>query len=951
MSTTSTTIQPDTGNDDSKMSSISLVTSPPSTKPSTAGESPAQATGTSGTSGAAAAIVGAAKQYPKWLPHQFASTVGRRLFLLFVFAALAPVALMAALSFQQVSDVLREARDRELVQSARTFGLGVLERLRWTDSLLGEAATVPTPLTRLAPRVGRELSGVAVLNRQGRLLQQIGELPVLTSFDPLSIDPASIPRRTALLTEVATDASAAVLVQPVAGAGEIGFIAAAISPAYLWGNRGADPERTVLCASATTGTTLFCSQPTPEKALLRLVVETPRGESTAQFDKDGAAVRAGAALIDTDQNFIGPRIVITAMQAESYLLRPAQAFRTMFVPIAAVSVLLVVLLSLNQVRRILVPLHRLLDGTRRVTDRNFATPVSVFEDDEFGQLAKAFNTMTKELGLHFRTLTAFSEIDRTILTTVDMRQVADIALSCIQEIAGVKVVSLALLEPDSPHRTQVYIRVGTGAMIREELVQALDLAGADASLRKWSKSIRLPSAYRAALRRHGATYMYLLPVARAERVWGVLVLGSDQSTALTADQAHSLAGVIDRLAVALSSVARDKQLHDQAHFDGLTGLPNRHYLMDMLSQQLTHARRDKHPLAVLYLDLDRFKRTNDILGHAAGDVMLRLSADRIRRTVRDIDIVARLGGDEFTVVLSKVKSGRDAGRVARALIAALNEPFDIDGHVMYAGASVGIALYPNDGETGAELLKKADTALYLAKDRGRGRHAFFEERMNVDASARATVDRELREALRRNEFRLHYQPQIDLETGEVCAVEALLRWQHPQRGLLAPAAFIEQAEENGLIESIGSWVLREACQQHRRWLDAGTVIPCVSVNVSAIQLRNISFAANVEAALNTSTTAAALPRTRGDRIAVPRRRPGRRRHPRALARNGRGDRGGRFRHRLFVIRLCQAAACCRAETRPFIHRRCRRRSKRCHHRRRDHRDGPCAGQDRCCRRC
>jgi len=356
------------------------------------------------------------------------------------------------------------------------------------------------------------------------------------------------------------------------------------------------------------------------------------------------------------------------------------------------------------------------------------------------------------------------------------------------------------------------------------------------------------------LHEHGAKFLYLLPIARAGKVWGVVVLGHNQKTSLSNEQALALAGVIDRLAVALSSVARDRQLHDQAHFDSLTGLPNRHYLMDMLAQQVTHARSDNSVLAVLYIDLDRFKRTNDTLGHAAGDVLLRHAAARIRRAVRDIDIVARLGGDEFTVVLTRLKDARDAGTVARTLIKALNEPFEIDNNVIYAGASIGISIFPKDGDSGADLLKKADTALYLAKDRGRGRHAYFEERMNADASARVTIDRELREALKRDEFLLHYQPQIDLATGEVCAVEALLRWQHPHRGLLIPESFIDHAEDSGLIEAIGSWVLREACQQHRRWVEAGVVIPRVSVNVSALQLRNSAFAATVEAALASSTT-------------------------------------------------------------------------------------------------
>jgi diguanylate cyclase (GGDEF)-like protein len=793
----------------------------------------------------------------KWLRAlrgQLASGVGRRLFMMFVLASLAPVALMAGLSFMQVSTVLRQEGDEELVHAASNYGRAVLERLRWTESMLADASS-STPLSRLTPRIGHELAGVALLDRSGKPLTHAGDAPLLKGFDPLSIDPQRDRRHALLLTASASQAVAPVLVHAVTGGGEVGFIAAALSPAFLWGQSDAAREHTGLCVADAAGRKLYCSQPMTDAALLRLAVETPHGGRVAQFDLDGHAYRAGAAMLETKAHFVGGDLLVAAAQSEAHLLRPAQTFRAMFLPIAGLSVLLVLILSVDQVRRILLPLHRLLAGMKRVADRDFGTPVPVVGKDEFGQMAKSFNKMTAQLGLHFRTLSAFSEIDRTILTTVDMRQVADIALTCIQEISGgVKVVSLGLLEADSPGRTQVYLRALDGVTLREELPKALDLSGADASLRKWSKSIRLPANYRTMLHQHGAKYLYLLPIARADKVWGVMALGHDQRTGLSGEQAQALAGVIDRLAVALSSVARDKQLHDQAHFDSLTGLPNRHYLMDMLTQQLSRARRDSHALAVLYIDLDRFKRTNDTLGHAAGDILLKHAAGRIRRAVRDIDIVARLGGDEFTVVLSKLKDGTDAGRVARTLINALNEPFEIDGHVMYAGASVGIAMYPTDGENSAELLKKADTALYLAKDRGRGRYAFFEERMNVDASARATIDRELREALKRGEFRLHYQPQIDLATGEVCAVEALLRWQHPQRGLLAPGAFIDHAEESGLIEAIGTWVLREACEQHRRWVNDGVVLPRVSVNVSALQLRNSSFAATVEGALASSTT-------------------------------------------------------------------------------------------------
>jgi len=790
----------------------------------------------------------------RWLPRHLSSGVGRRLLAMLVVTALAPVALMAGLSFSQVSDAMRQQHDNDLVQSARVYGAAVLDRLRWVESLVSVAATGTAPVASLSARVGHELDGFVILDHRGRPLAQGGQPPPLAELARFSESRAPRDHRSALLTWRSDKAGAQGLVYAPNRAEQIGLIAVAISPAFLWSDSAADPQQTSFCALTAAGVRLFCSQPMPDEALLRLAAEPVQTDRLAQFTLDGVAMRAGAAILDASTHLVGSEIVIAAARQEALLLDPTGTFRTTFLPIAVLSVLLVLLVSLFEVRRILVPMHSVLDGMRRVAARDFGSPVPVTDGDEFGQMAESFNSMTAQLGLHFRTLSAFAEIDRTILTTVDIRQVADIALNCIHEISRIKVVSLGLLEADSPGCTKVYLRADDGTTLRDELPRALDLSGADASLRKWSHSIRLPGPYRAMLHEHGAKYLYLLPIARAGKVWGVVVLGHNEKTALSSEQALALAGVIDRLAVALSSVARDKQLHDQAHFDSLTGLPNRHYLMDMLAQQVTHARNDNSVLAVLYIDLDRFKRTNDTLGHAAGDVLLRHAAARIRRAVRDIDLVARLGGDEFTVVLTKLKDARDAGTVARTLIKALNEPFEIDGHEIYAGASIGISIFPKDGQSNADLLKKADTALYLAKDRGRGRHAYFEERMNADASARVTIDRELREALKRDEFRLHYQPQIDLATGEVCAVEALLRWQHPHRGLLIPEFFIDHAEESGLIEAIGTWVLREACQQHRRWVDAGTVIPRVSVNVSALQLRNTSFAATVEGAINSSTT-------------------------------------------------------------------------------------------------
>jgi len=785
------------------------------------------------------------------LQQQLCSGIGRRMHLLFIVTALAPAALMAILAFGQGADALRERADSNLTASARLLGNSILDRLLSAESLLAISAGGKDSAARLASRMGHELKGFALFDRSGRPLMDPAGSPLLKEIEPTSISFTGDGRQTALLLD--GKAREMVLVHAVPDATEIGFVAAVLSPKFLLGALAISREMR-LCVATSNGERLFCSQTIPDETLWRLAMRKPSGEGLAQFELDGAALRAGGVRVDIDQHFIGPALMVAAAHPETNAVGLRDTFSPMVVAVLVVSIVLALVFSTGQVQRILIPLHGLLAGTHRVAARDFARPVLVDRNDEFGHMANAFNAMADQLGLHFRTLQALSVIDRTLLTTVNLQQVTELALSCIKEISGVKVVGLGLAGSTPHGHAHYYVKTGDHRTVCEEVPEPLAFPDEDPTQGIWSRKTRLPERFHQALAEQGACCFHVLPIARANKTWGVVALGHNRELPLTSDQLLGLASAIDRLAVALSTVARDKQLFEQAHYDSLTQLPNRHYLMALLSQLLAQARRERRPLAVLYIDLDHFKRTNDTLGHAAGDVMLRLAAGRIRRSVRNADIVARLGGDEFMVVLPNLKGVSDAGRIARTLIAALNEPFDIDDHVMYAGGSAGIAIYPNDGDSAAELLKKADTALYLAKERGRGRYAFFETQMNVDASARATIDRELREALRRGEFRLHYQPQIDLATGEVCAIEALLRWQHPRRGLLAPASFLEHAEDSGLIELIGNWVLREACQQHRRWADSGLVIAKISINVSALQLRDRMFAASVEGALTSSAT-------------------------------------------------------------------------------------------------
>jgi diguanylate cyclase (GGDEF)-like protein/PAS domain S-box-containing protein len=302
--------------------------------------------------------------------------------------------------------------------------------------------------------------------------------------------------------------------------------------------------------------------------------------------------------------------------------------------------------------------------------------------------------------------------------------------------------------------------------------------------------------------------------------------------------------------------AQEARIEHLAYHDSLTGLPNRTLLMDRLAQSLSQAQRLDQQVAVLFIDLDRFKLVNDSLGHPVGDRLLQEFARRLRATLRDGDTVARVGGDEFQVVVCNVGGATGAARIAEKLMHALGQPFTLEGQELHVTASLGVSLFPRDGDSGELLLKYADIALYEAKGEGRNAYRFFSPEMNAQAHGRLRLENDLRRAVERHELELYYQPQLDLASGEVCAVEALVRWRHPVRGLVLPNAFIPMAEETGLVLGIGEWVLNEACRQVAQWQREGVadnVTPLrVAVNISTRQLQRAGLDAAVRRALSLS---------------------------------------------------------------------------------------------------
>jgi diguanylate cyclase (GGDEF)-like protein/PAS domain S-box-containing protein len=323
----------------------------------------------------------------------------------------------------------------------------------------------------------------------------------------------------------------------------------------------------------------------------------------------------------------------------------------------------------------------------------------------------------------------------------------------------------------------------------------------------------------------------------------------ESSGAPIRDRAGRIVGMVIVFHDVSAARAMSALMTHSAQHDVVTGLPNRVLLNDRITQAIALARRNENPLAVIFLDLDRFKNINDSLGHATGDNLLQSVSRRLLASVRKSDTVSRQGGDEFVILLSETTNPEDAATSAKKILLSLSGPHSIGGRDLFIDGSIGISVYPGDGEDAETLIKNADTAMYHAKECGRNNFQFFEAEMNSKAVERQSLESGLRLALERGEFLLHYQPKVKLRTGAITGVEALIRWLRPDRGLVPPSQFIPIAEDSGLILPIGRWVLREACRQAREWQDAGLLFKRISVNVSAAEFRHKDFVEGVRTIL------------------------------------------------------------------------------------------------------
>ncbi|MGH8227035.1 MAG: putative bifunctional diguanylate cyclase/phosphodiesterase [Steroidobacteraceae bacterium] len=503
-------------------------------------------------------------------------------------------------------------------------------------------------------------------------------------------------------------------------------------------------------------------------------------------------------------------------------------------------------------RQYVPALEAALTGLAAMSERRFEA-VGATGSDEPRALLEALSLTAADLEEQWRILETLGEIDRLLRGPAALEQVLDAMLSRVLSLTRCHCVGITLRERVTSRRGRVYVAataleglpVSRVALDDDMLAtlaaepQGLTIARCEDARHSFLKP----------LAQTGAETFWVWPVIVAGRVEAILAAGfrelPEEGVRLTRCGGEFAA----RLADALSRSARDERLYRQAHFDTLTELPNRLLFRDRLEQEIAAAAASGSGGALLYIDLDHFKRVNDGFGHGVGDQLLAVVAQRLKACVKDGDLVARLGGDEFSIVLRDVSDAAAARRVAERVAETLQLPARIGDGDHRISASIGVTLFPDDGATLEDLVRNADTAMYRAKDLGRGRFMLFEAE-GAAARPSSLSGAGLQRALRRREFTLFYQPQFAVADGALTGLEALMRWHIPREGICAPEEFVPAAEESGLIVDIGGWVLEAACAQLASWRDSGMALPRLSVNVCAQQLKDPDFPRSVRRAID-----------------------------------------------------------------------------------------------------
>jgi len=785
----------------------------------------------------------------------FQSRVARRLFLLFLVSSLIPILTLAYLSYTSVSQKLLEQSRQHLHQVSKSVGYTIIERL---DNLHRELATIalrykdhiaanrPVEQFDIDRKTRSNFSAIAINSRTKKyvpLYNGIDEFPDLTSKqlihlqngNPVLIFSNYSTFQKKLLMVISLDVVAA----------NPSILIAEINQNILWDVETIIHSPTFACVTTEQYEPLYCSSSNIKEASLKTaLVQNNEASAIFSWRENNTDFIGYYWTIFLEGKFATSPWLVVLSKPRLENQTSLENIKNIYPIVVVLSFLLIILLTASQLRRNLTPLELLQKATKQVASGNFDTRVNISSNDEFQDLANSFNNMAVRLDKQFKSLSAMAEIDRVILSSSNKDYVVDTVLRRIKDVVPCDFVLLSILAKESVASD---FKAATNKLSETIFKNTIKVEDGDTKLLlahpKYlvMKSTQHAPVYSREIVKKGVRSLVIYPIIISDHLHSVITLGFKNTHKPYTDDLDHGREMADRIAVALSNASKEEKIYEQANFDSLTKLPNRTLLSDRLEQAVQRARRDGNQLSTLLVDIDRFKAINDSLGHTAGDQLLIEVATRLSSVISETDTLGRLSGDEFVVILSDIGYNKNSTSMitstAESILNAIKYPFVIHNHEVGVSASIGISMFPADTTHTEDLLRFAEIAMYHAKSQGKGAYQFYSKDINASSIAQLVLENNLRQAVRNDELELHYQPQLDRETGKIIGAEALLRWHHPELGDLSPGDLLPIAESSGLIVPIGDWVLRKACKQIRNWLDAGIPAPRVAINLSAHQFR------------------------------------------------------------------------------------------------------------------
>jgi len=762
------------------------------------------------------------------------SRAGRRIFWTLLLAAAAPIVLFGVAMYTMLSANFESQAARQQTQLVKFAGMSLLDRLLVARTTLDVVA-----------RSGRAESVRPVDSRRGRVLADVAQVDV--RGNAIGGSTALVQRwgepTVAWLSAARSDAATLMLGAERGLLGDRPVLLALpdqrrrdrvwiaeVEPSFLFSELSADTSGLRICVFDAPGQPVFCPGWNPADA------------SALQRDAQADGHRRARWSLFLRSDFGIGDWTLVSMDTSAADATGAVPLARLSALVAMATLLFVGMLGMIQVRRTMVPLDRLIAGTRRLSERDYGARVQLKPNDEFGELARSFNHMAERIGHQMQALQVQSSIDREILNGLNVARVLQRVAQRLEQVVPGAVSCVIEFDRASRGLARVH---SAGAHMSIVFVPRIDAMGVAQMQLDENGLCEQPPPWLRGLFQRVPGKFWVRCAAVGDELLGMLVIGGNDQMIDDPDTRREIAELCDRVSVTLASADRERRLLERATRDSLTGLANRAGLYEGIDAQL--AQGLQAPFSVLFVDLDRFKEVNDSMGHQTGDELLRAIALRLQQGVPAGTLLARPGGDEFVMLVLGPRAIADA--LALSLCMKLAQPVDLGGRTAVVGASIGMAHHPEHGANALDLMRRADMAMYSAKAKGGGTAAWFEPALDARVVERMALLADLRSALARGELTLHYQPRVQVRSGTIASAEALLRWQHPERGLVPAPVFIQLLEETGQIDGVGLWVIERALEQLSRWRSQGLALESIAVNLSTRQLQATQLPDQVSALL------------------------------------------------------------------------------------------------------